>query len=114
MTNQPQPDLFAPRPELPRPPASEAFGGATYDPPRDYVRLTGQLLAVFNLMRDGQWRTLAEIKAAGVPGSDSSISARVRDFRKNEYGGHKVESRCRAGTAGCVWEYRLIVNRSET
>lgn len=95
---------------LPRPPASVAFGGETYDPPRDYERLTGQLGAVFDLMKDGRWRTLSEI-AERVHGSEAGISARLRDLRKREYGGHAVE---RDNIGGGTCTYRLILNRSKS
>jgi hypothetical protein len=109
MTN-PQPDLFAPRPELPRPSPSKAFDGKTYDVARDYERLDCQLGRVFRLMKDGRWRTLAEI-ADAVDGSATAVSARLRDFRKDKYGGHQVP---REFVANGVWRYRLIVNRSKS
>jgi hypothetical protein len=97
-------DLF----NLPRPPASVAFDGTTYEPKRDHARLTGQLELVFRRMADGQWRTRLELQAL-VPGSEASLSARLRDLRKEQYGGHTVERRfCYLG----VWEYRVLVNRS--
>lgn len=96
---------------LPRPPASEAFAGRTYDAPRDYARMNKQLRAVFDRMSDGQWRTLAELSDF-VSGSDTSLSARLRDLRKSEYGSHIVESRPRSG--GMAWEYKLTVNRGKS
>jgi hypothetical protein len=68
-------------------------GGETYDPAEDYERLNRQADAVFRLMQDGRWRSLAEIAAVtGHP--PASISARLRDFRKRRFGGHIVERRC--------------------
>lgn len=72
------------------PPPERAFGGSTYDAARDYRRLKGRLLRVYLLMIDGQWRTLAEIQSH-VGGSEAGISARLRDLRKSEYGGHVIE-----------------------
>lgn len=95
---------------LPRPPASEAFQGATYEPARDHARLTGQLGAVFDLMRDGFWRSLSEI-AVRVDGSQAGVSARLRDLRKPPYGGHTVDKRlCSDG----IWEYKLTVNKGQS
>ena len=37
------------------------FDGADYQSKRDKVRLTGHLQRLYNLMQDGQWRTLGEI-----------------------------------------------------
>lgn len=100
-------DLLADRPyQLPSPPASVAFDGVTYEPELDHARLNGQLKAVFDLMRDGQWRTLTQIQNF-VAGSEAAISARLRDLRKEQYGGHEVERR-RCDRQG-LWEYRLQV-----
>lgn len=93
----PQPDLF----DRPR------FDGATYDANRDGERLGGQLNAVYRLMHDGRWRTLAEI-AKHVDGSEPGVSARLRDLRKSRFGSHEVE---REFVANGVWKYRLIVRQ---
>jgi hypothetical protein len=99
-----EPDLFT----LPRPAPSKAFDGKTYQPERDHDRLTGQLERVFNLMRDGRWRTIPAI-AYEVRGSESSVSARLRDFRKAKYGGHTVQrERVRKG----LYMYRVIVRKA--
>ena len=80
------------------------FDGITYDHRLARARLAGQLLRVFELMRDGKWRTLRQIQEyAG--GSESGASARIRDLRKPRFGAYTVERRRR--TAG-IWEYRLI------
>lgn len=49
---------------------------------------------VLSLMRDGQWRTLEEI-AGQTSMSEPSASARLRDLRKDEFGGWRVEKRLR-------------------
>lgn len=65
------------------------FGGVTYDESRDGERLQGQQQRVLNLLLDGKKRTLFEIaKEADVP--LSTVSSRVRDCRKNEWGKHTV------------------------
>lgn len=88
-------------------PPAVAFNGATYEPEFDYRRLNAQMRAVWECLRDGRWRTLAEIAAyADYP--EASVSARLRDFRKRKYGGHNVERRRRDGAPG-TWEYRLLV-----
>ena len=72
--------------------------------PADHIRLTGQWLNVFNLMRDGDWRTLAQISSAtGHP--EASVSARLRDYRKPRFGGHDVQRR----RVGAGYEYRLVM-----
>lgn len=98
-------DLLLDRPyQLPSPPAKVAFDGVTYSADLDHGRLNGQLKAVFDLMRDGQWRTLTTIQKF-VTGSEAAISARLRDLRKEQYGGHEVERR-RCDRQG-LWEYRM-------
>lgn len=82
-------------------------GGATFDRKKDGKRLSRQHSAVLDLMRDGEWRTLYEIEdATGFP--TQSISARLRDFRKAEFGGHVVNRR-RRGDSG-TWEYQLLLS----
>lgn len=86
------------------------FDGRTFDKERDGSRLRKQLTAVFDLMEDGEWRSLAQIsEQTGFP--EASVSARLRDLRKFKFGGHKVSRRHRqiAGLFG-VWEYQLIIH----
>lgn len=81
------------------------FDGKTYDPQKDKKRLKSQLQCVFDLMSDGQPRTLQRIsRSTGFP--EASISARIRDFRKKKFGSHTVESY----REGNKWLYKLIVN----
>jgi hypothetical protein len=81
-----------------------AFDGHTYDPGLDYARLKGQLQRVNAFMSDGRFHTLDEIaRAAG--GTEASVSARLRDFRKAKYGAHAVE---RERVAGGLYRYRLV------
>ena len=82
------------------------FGGVTYEPKHDEVRLTGQLARVRDCMADGLWRTLDEIKA--VTGDQTqAISARLRDLRKIRFGMHTVERRRRGEPSLGIWEYRV-------
>ena len=85
------------------------FDGDTYIPEKDRVRLSSQMMRVFKVMESGQWLTLAEISTqADAP--ESSVSARLRDLRKDTFGGHTVE-RERLGGGGGTHKYKLIVNR---
>lgn len=98
MTNQPS--LFDRAKEI-------RFNGSDYVPKIDDVRLTGQILRVFNLMRDAKWRTLDEIaQATGDP--HASISAQLRHLRKDRFGAHKVSKRSRGERASGLYEYQLI------
>ena len=68
------------------------------------VRLSGQLLKVFELMKDGRARTLAEI-ADRTRHPEASVSARLRDLRKGQFGTHSVLKDGRF--------YRLVVNHDQ-
>lgn len=82
------------------------FDGATYRHHPDYARLGDQARRVWAAMDGGAWHTLAELAAAtGDP--EASVSARLRDFRKEQWGGHTVE-RVRADPSGGTHVYRLI------
>ena len=82
------------------------FDGPDVDAVLDEGRLDRQYDAVFGLMRDGQWRTLAEISAAtGAP--ESSVSARLRDMRKVRFGAHVVNRRRRGDGQRGLWEYQV-------
>ena len=88
-------DLFAYRP----PPGPR--DGTTFDRKRDGARLNAQEKRVFNLMRDGQQRSLREISSiTGDP--EASVSARLRGFRKM---GYIVEGKY---ISRGLWHYRLI------
>lgn len=72
---------------------------------RDHVRLNAQLQRVYDFISDGYWWTLNEIsKATGDP--PASVSARLRDLRKDRFGAHQIDRRLRNECAG-LWEYRL-------
>ena len=86
------------------------FDGATYDPNLDHHRLAKQLLRVFAVMRDGKWRTLEEVSTI-VVAPEGSVSARLRDFRKDKFGGHEVERRRRGDEERGLWEYRVETNK---
>ena len=83
------------------------FDGATYDPDFDHARLTSQLDRVRTLMQDGQWRTLREI-ADKVGDPEASVSARLRDLRKEKFGAWRVERRRRGAPERGLHEYRLL------
>ncbi len=84
------------------------FSGTTFDPAKDGPRLGRQLAAVRDLMTGyNRWLTLAQIEdCTGSP--QASISARLRDLRKAQFGGFRVQRRRR--TAG-TWEYRVTAQR---
>jgi len=86
------------------------FNGPCYVPKFDQSRLTGQILRVFDCMKDGKWRTIDEIHTiTGDP--HASISAQLRHLRKYRFGEHTVEKRSKGSRYKGLWEYKLIVNR---
>lgn len=80
--------------------------GRTYQAEHDEARLSSQLARVRHLMRDGTWRTLREL-GDEVRGSEASLSARLRDLRKPEYGGWVVERRRRGRPSSGLFEYKV-------
>ncbi len=82
------------------------FDGASYVREFDHTRLTGQLAKVYNLMKDGRWRTLGEIESL-IDEPQASISARLRDFRKPRFNSHTVDRRPRGDRENGLFEYRL-------
>lgn len=80
------------------------FDGETYDRGRDHPRLTSQLQRVQDVLVDGSWRTLDEIAVrTGAPAA--SVSARLRDLRKQKFGGHVIE---REYLARGLFQYRMV------
>lgn len=103
MTTTTQYDLFN-QPVIPD------FEGAEYNSTFDKVRLTGQLLRIFTLMKDGNWRSLDEISnLTGDP--HASISAQLRNLRKHRFGGHEVLRQPRGNRFHGLFEYKLIENK---
>jgi hypothetical protein len=79
------------------------FDGDDYLPKRDDVRLTGQLLRVWNAVCDQKWYSLKEIaEKTGDP--EASISAQLRHLRKPRFGAHLVE---RLHITRGFYKYRL-------
>ena len=100
-----QGDLFSQprqRPDF----AHSRFNGSDYVPEKDDVRLRGQIARVYELMKDGQWRTLAEI-AEDTGDPPASISAQLRHLRKKRFGEHTVNKRARGEREAGLFEYQL-------
>jgi hypothetical protein len=75
--------------------------------PDNTSRLNAQLGRVKAIMEDGQWRTLEEISSlSGDP--QASISARLRDLRKERFGSYTVNRRRVEGGNG-LHEYQLHI-----
>lgn len=91
------------------------FDGATIDR-TDIERLSGQMRRVFDVVKDGKWRTLAEIRTAALLASndriftgdsEAGISARLRDCRKARFGSFRVDRRRRGNPKSGLFEYRV-------
>lgn len=80
------------------------FNGPEYKAARDYARLAGQMLDIYMLMKDGQWRTLDSI-ATGTGHPHASVSAQLRHLRKPRFGSHIVERR---HIENGLFEYRVV------
>jgi len=78
-------------------------GGETYEREFDYERLNAQARRVYNLLTTGTWWTLSQISGI-TQDPEASISARLRDFRKPEFGSLDIERR---RLDDGLWEYRL-------
>lgn len=86
------------------------FDGETYDPESDGIRLNEQALRVWGVIRSGQWLTLSEISATtGDP--EASVSARLRDLRKDRFGSFEIDRRRRGRSEDGLFEYRLTGRR---
>jgi len=85
------------------------FDGADYVPERDGVRLSRQLQRIYELMKEGRWWTLRELEEeTSYP--QASISASIRNFRKDKFGGHTVE---REYVTNGIYKYKLVLNMGE-
>jgi hypothetical protein len=83
---------------------SPRFDGETIDDALDTHRLRRQLDRVrMILLSEYRWHTLAEIRInSGIP--EASVSARLRDLRKEKFGGYTIDRQRRSpGT----FEYRM-------
>lgn len=81
------------------------FDGATYQPELDFARLTGQMEKIYDLMKDGKWRTLKQI-ATITDAPEASVSAQLRNFRKPKFGAYKVN---RIRVQGGLYAYQLEI-----
>ena len=72
--------------------APPRFDGADYKHERDAVRLSGQILRVFEVIRHGGWFTLEDI-AVLAQAPPASVSAQLRNLRKARFGGFRIERR---------------------
>jgi len=84
------------------------FDGPDYNPAYDEDRLTKQIGKVYDLMIDGNWRTLSEISMA-IKEPEASISAQLRHLRKPKFGSYIIKKQRRGDPCQGLWEYRLLM-----
>lgn len=82
------------------------FDGAFYDSYRDKDRLTAKQKELFELMKDGLYRTVPEMTQI-IGGTQTGASAAIRNFRKLKFGGYLVQIR---NIGKGLYQYRLDVN----
>lgn len=80
----------------------------TYDYGLDSARLRTLRERIRDLMLDGRWRTFSEIQFY-CGGSETGISAKLRDLRKPAYGAYAVDRRRRGNPKDGLWEYQVRV-----
>ena len=83
------------------------FDGHTYEPEFDQARLTTQMGRVWLALQEGEWLSLGEL-AARVDAPEASVSARLRDLRKQRFGNHEVARRHRGERGSGLFEYQLV------
>ena len=89
----------------------DRFSGDEFDPKFDGKRLAGQILRVFDVVSDGRWRTLDELaRETGDP--HASVSAQLRNLRKQDFGSHTIIKRHRGDRANGLWEYSYVADVS--
>ena len=85
------------------------FDGADYDHERDGKRLSKNHFKLKELMQDQRFRTLSEISAiTNIP--EASVSAGLRDFRKEKFGRHTLNKNY---LENGLYSYQLILNNNQ-
>lgn len=80
------------------------FDGDDYNHKRDCARLSGQILDIYNHMQKHGWQTLDQI-ARATDHPHASVSAQLRNLRKDRFGGHTIERR---HIENGLYQYRLV------
>ena len=88
------------------------FQGSDYDEALDGPRLTGQILRIREAIEGAGYLTLEEIQQR-TRDPQASISAQLRNLRKDSNGGHTVDKRRRGKPGAGCWEYRFTASPKE-
>lgn len=89
-------------------PITHHFRGAGVETVQDELRLSSQYDRILALMKDGKWRTLAEISEI-THDPEGSIMRQLSYMDDPLCGGHKKNKRHRGPGRG-LWEYQIILN----
>lgn len=94
-----------------------SFDGHCFSWELDHARLTKQMSLIFLVIRDGIFRSVQQIQwdlsvKYNKQCAQTSISAILRDFRKQKWGEHTVNTR-RVKETG-LFEYQFIFNKDFT
>lgn len=85
------------------------FHGPSFDKDKDQVRLSANVLKIFNLMKDGRRVTKRDLVRVCPPGtSDETASRAMRSLRAPENGEHIIHT-YRVNDSG-LHEYSLEIN----
>lgn len=88
---------------------NKKFDGSDFVKELDQDRLTGQIKKIYDLMKDGVFRTLSEIEnLTSIP--QASASAQLRNLRKERFGNHTVTKKRRGDRKKGLFEYKLHIN----
>ena len=87
------------------------FDGSDVVKKLDNPRLEKGITRIFNYMKGERWLTLETISESTSIG-ESSVSAQLRNMRKDRFGGHTIEKRRKGERTSGLWEYKLIINES--
>jgi hypothetical protein len=84
------------------------FDGVTISPQVDDNRLTILQGRVYSYLRQHDWVTLRQLSEA-CNGTETSVSARIRDLRKSRWGSHEIHT-CHV-TGDGVWRYKMVSDK---
>ena len=89
------------------------FHGSDYVPKEDQTRLTGQIMRLYDLLKEGNWLTLSEMenelnkRHPNHRHPQASLSAQIRNLRRVEFGSHVIIKQTRGDRSRGLFEYRL-------
>jgi hypothetical protein len=66
----------------------------------------GRIKALYELMSDGEWRTLVEIHEI-LGGNPTSIGVQLKQFRRPEFGAWTISKRHRGPSSELCYEYKM-------